>query len=90
MNNKGMSSEISEESISLLERFVVLMQDRMSDSIDVNDARKQQVTQVQNSGEYSSNPGSTHTADQARLLSGQLLESILNMLKIKCDITSKI
>ena len=32
-------------------------------------------TQVQYSGEYSSNPGSTQTAHQARLLPGQLLES---------------
>ena len=38
---QGMSSEVSEESISLIERFVVLVYDRASDSIDVNDARKQ-------------------------------------------------
>ena len=36
-----MSSDVSEESMSLLERFVVLMYDRTSDIMEVNDARKQ-------------------------------------------------
>ncbi|KAG0724212.1 hypothetical protein GWK47_041115 [Chionoecetes opilio] len=36
-----MPSDVSEESMSLLERFVVLMYDRTSDTMEVNDARKQ-------------------------------------------------
>ena len=36
-----MPSDVSEESMSLLERFVVLMYDRASDIREVNDARKQ-------------------------------------------------
>ena len=36
-----MPSEVSEESMSLLERFVVLMYDRTSDIMEVNEARKQ-------------------------------------------------
>jgi len=40
-----MPSEVSERSMSLLERFVVLMYDRTSDSMQVNDARKQLFTQ---------------------------------------------
>ncbi|KAG0714105.1 LINE-1 retrotransposable element ORF2 protein [Chionoecetes opilio] len=36
-----MPSDASEESMSLLERFVVLMYDRTSDTMEVNDARKQ-------------------------------------------------
>ena len=36
-----MPSDVSEESMSLLERFVVLMYDRTSDIMEVNDARKQ-------------------------------------------------
>ena len=72
---EGMASEVWEESISLLEQFVVLMYDQTSDSIDVNDARKQLFTHKSSTlGEYSSNPGSTQTAHQARLLPGQLLE----------------
>ena len=38
---QGMPPEDSEESMSLLERFVVLMYDRASDIIGVNKARKQ-------------------------------------------------
>ena len=41
---QGMSSEVSEESISLIKRFVVLVYDRASYSIHVNDARKQLFT----------------------------------------------
>ena len=41
---QGMSTEVSEEAMSLLERFVVVVHDRTSDSIDVNDARKQLIT----------------------------------------------
>jgi len=40
-----MPAEISEETMALLERFVVLMYDRTSDSLQVNDARKQLFTQ---------------------------------------------
>lgn len=40
-----MPSEVSEESRLLLERFVVLMYDRTSESTEVNDARKQLFTQ---------------------------------------------
>ena len=40
-----MPSEVSEGSMLLLERFVVLMYDRTSESMDVNDARKQLFTQ---------------------------------------------
>ena len=36
-----MPSEVSEESMALLERFVVLMYDRTSDIMEVNEARKQ-------------------------------------------------
>ncbi|KAG0720473.1 hypothetical protein GWK47_048455 [Chionoecetes opilio] len=36
-----MPSDVSEESMSLLERFVVLMYDRTSGPMEVNDARKQ-------------------------------------------------
>ena len=36
-----MPSDVSEESMSLLERFVVLMYDRASDIREVNDTRKQ-------------------------------------------------
>ena len=36
-----MPSEVSEESMSLLERFVVLMYDRTSGIMEVNEARKQ-------------------------------------------------
>ena len=36
-----MPSDVSEESMSLLERFVVLMCDRTSDIMEVNDAGKQ-------------------------------------------------
>ena len=36
-----MPSDVSEESMSLLERFVVLMYDRTSDIMEVNDAGKQ-------------------------------------------------
>ena len=43
-SGQGMFSKVNEESISLLERFVVLMYDRASDSIDVDDARKQLFT----------------------------------------------
>ena len=38
---QGMPPEISEESMSLLERFVVLMYDRTSNIMEVNKARKQ-------------------------------------------------
>ena len=38
---ESMPSEVSEESMSLLERFVVLMYDRTSDIMEVNEARKQ-------------------------------------------------
>jgi len=41
----SMPSEVSARSLSLLERFVVLMYDRNSDSREVNDARKQLFTQ---------------------------------------------
>ena len=37
---QGMQPDISEESMSLLERFVVLMYDRTSDIMEVNQARK--------------------------------------------------
>ena len=37
----SMPSDVSEESMSLLEHFVVLMYDRTSDTMEVNDARKQ-------------------------------------------------
>ena len=37
--------EISDRSMSLLERFVVLMYDRISESTDINEARKQLFTQ---------------------------------------------
>ena len=40
-----MPSEISEGSMLLLERFVVLMYDRTSESTEVNHARKQLFTQ---------------------------------------------
>ena len=40
-----MPSEVSEGSMFLLERFVVLMYDRTSESMEVNDARKQLFTQ---------------------------------------------
>jgi len=40
-----MPAEISEETMALLKRFVVLMYDRTSDSLQVNDARKQLFTQ---------------------------------------------
>ena len=40
-----MPSEVSEESRFLLERFVVLMYERTSESTEVNDARKQLFTQ---------------------------------------------
>ena len=36
-----MSSEASEEPISRLERFVVLMYDNTSDTMEINEARKQ-------------------------------------------------
>ena len=36
-----MPSDVSEESMSLLKRFVVLIYDRASDIREVNDARKQ-------------------------------------------------
>ena len=39
-----MPSDVSEESMSLLERFVVLMYDLASDITEVNDARKQLFT----------------------------------------------
>ncbi len=39
------STEVSEESMFLLERFVVLMYDRTSESMEVNDARKQLFSQ---------------------------------------------
>ncbi len=41
----GMPTEVSEESMFLLERFVVLMYDRTSESMEVNDARKQLFSQ---------------------------------------------
>lgn len=40
-----MPADISAEAMALLERFVVLMYDRTSDSLQVNDARKQLFTQ---------------------------------------------
>ena len=41
----GMPNEVSQESMFLLERFVVLMCDRTSESVEVNDARKQLFSQ---------------------------------------------
>ena len=41
----GMSNELSEESMLLLERFVVLMYNRTSEVTEVNEARKQLFTQ---------------------------------------------
>ena len=40
-----MPSEVNEGSMLLLERFVVLMHDRTSESKEVNDAKKQLFTQ---------------------------------------------
>lgn len=37
---KGMPSDVSEKAMSLLERFVVLMYDRTSDVMEVNEANK--------------------------------------------------
>ena len=37
----SMPSEVTEESMLLLKRFVVLMYDRTSESMEVNEARKQ-------------------------------------------------
>ena len=59
----GMSSEVSEGSMLLLERFVVLMYDRTSEVTELNEARKQLF-----------NKGSTPAAHQAHLLPGQHLE----------------
>ncbi|KAG0723255.1 hypothetical protein GWK47_043026 [Chionoecetes opilio] len=39
-------SDVSEESMSLLEASFLLMYDRTSDTLEVNDARKQLRTQV--------------------------------------------
>ena len=70
-----MPSEVSERSMLLLERFVVLMYDRTSESMEVNDARKQLFAQKsRNLENIPSNPGSTQAAHQAHLLPGQLLE----------------
>ncbi len=40
----GMSNELSEESMPLLERFIVLMYNRTSEVTEVNEARKQLFT----------------------------------------------
>ena len=52
---QGMSPEISEEAMSLLERFMVLKCDRISDFTEVNEVRNRKhlySTQGQSSGEH--------------------------------------
>ena len=57
---QGMPHETRNESIELLERFVVLMYEQIGEATEVNDARRQLFihTEVSNSGEHSSNSGS--------------------------------
>ncbi|KAG0696019.1 hypothetical protein GWK47_026672 [Chionoecetes opilio] len=57
--------------MSLLERFVVLMYDRTSDTMEVNDARKQLFAHKSRALE---NIAPTQAAHQACISPGQLLE----------------
>ena len=65
-------SETSNESMELLERFVVLMYDRASEATEVNDARKSRTME-----NIPPNSGCTEAAHQTYLLPGQLLEPVL-------------
>ena len=66
-----MPSDVSEESKSLLERFVVLMYDRASDIMEMNDASKKLF--AHKSGALDNIPP-TQAAHQACISPGQLLE----------------
>ena len=66
--------DISDSVMSALERFVVLLYDRTSDQVSVNNARKQLFTQVMQLRELTTNTGCTCTAYQTSKLSSKLLE----------------
>ena len=75
-----MQDTISNSTISTLERFVILLYDRTSDLIEINEARKQLCiyTKVEEFGKYPTNIGSTRTTYQKGKLPVQLLEQGTN------------
>ena len=80
-----MPSDVSKESMSLLERFIVLMYDRASNIIEVNDAKNQLFVEKSRALSNRSTAGTIRgvpAAASAHMLHSSTLHYVLGRLRI--------